>query len=102
MTNPKSKEGKLFRRRVRLPYPLYKFFLKICGDYNIFGSIYTSKIPIECKLLGCLRILGRDACADDVNEITGNCIGESTMNYVFKQFIHGMVNKIYPQFVKPA
>ena len=102
VVNPKSREGKNFRRRFRLPYPLFQYLVQLCDDYNVFDSIYASKIPIQCKVLGCLRILARDACADDITEITNNNIGESTMNYVFKKFIHGIVEKIFPKFVKPA
>ena len=99
---PQSKEGKLFRRRFRLPYPLFQYLASLCKEFNIFDSIYTTRIPIEAKLLGCLRILGRDACADDITEITGNTLGESTMNYVFKKFIHGFQSKLYPLIVYPA
>ena len=99
--NPLSREGKTFRRRFRLPFPLFKYLVQICKEENVFESIYTSKIlPIEAKVLGCLRILGRDACADDITEDTGNIIGESTMHYVFKKFINGMTTKIYPRFMK--
>lgn len=96
VNNPKSREGKQFRRRFRLPYPLFRYLVTLCKDLNIFDSVYCSSIPVEAKVLGCLRILGRDACADGVNEITGNAIGESTMNYIFKKFIHGLTEKLFP------
>ena len=99
-SNPLSQQGKLFRRRFRMPLPLFKYLVKLCREYNIFDDINVSKIPLELKVLGCLRILGRDACSDDVTEVTQTFIAESTMNYVFKKFVNGMVNKIYPIFVK--
>jgi hypothetical protein len=34
-------------------------------EKNIFGLIKKSCIPIEAKILACLRMLGRDACADE-------------------------------------
>ena len=83
-----------------MPLPLFKYLVKLCHEYNIFDDINVSKIPLELKVLGCLRILGRDACSDDVTEVTQSFIAESTMNYVFKKFVNGIVNKIYPIFVK--
>ena len=101
VNNPKTKEGKLFRRRFRLPFPAYKLLLDICRSYNIFDMKYESmKPPIEAKILACLRILGRDSCADDVNELSANLIGESTVNYVFKKFVHNISRRVFPLFVK--
>ena len=34
--NPRAKEGKTFRRRFRLPFPVFQFLLKQCKDYNVF------------------------------------------------------------------
>ena len=65
--NPRTAEGKKFRRRFRMPFPVFQYLVKQCSDHNIFGTIYQTKIPIEAKVLGCLRILARDQCADDVN-----------------------------------
>ena len=67
VNNPKTRAGKQFRRRFRMPYPVFQYLVKQCSDHNIFSSVYKSKIPIEAKVLGCLRILSRDNCADDVN-----------------------------------
>ena len=100
--NPKSAEGKKFRRRFRVPYPLFVYLTSVCKEFNVFDTVYTSTIPFEAKVLGCLRILGRDFCADSVTEITADVIGESTMNYIFKKFIHGMTKKVFPFIVKPA
>ena len=58
VNNPRSKEGRMFRRRFRLPFPAFKLLLQLCKDYNIFDLKYETKPPIEAKLLGCLRILG--------------------------------------------
>jgi len=67
VNNPKTRAGKQFRRRFRMPYPVFQYLVKQCLDHNIFSSVYKSKIPIEAKVLACLRILSRDNCADDVN-----------------------------------
>ena len=101
VNNPHSREGKLFRRRFRLPFPVFQFFVSLCRQHNIFNSTYESKIPIEAKVLACLRILGRGNCADDINEMSATVMGESTINTIFKTFIAGVVKHIYPSFIKP-
>ena len=96
-----SYEGRLFRRRFRLPFPVFKEILvPKCEEFNIFDNENPGKviIPLEIKLLGCLRILGRDSCADDINELSG--IPGSSMNHLFKKFCTNFVQRIYPQFVK--
>ena len=100
VNNPKAKEGKQFRRRFRLPFPVFQFLVKLCEEHNIFETIYTTKIPIEAKVLSCLRWLGRDECADSINELSNLLIAESTAYPIFRKFINGMIEKIYPCFVK--
>jgi hypothetical protein len=101
VTNPNTKEGRMFRRRFRLPFPCFTLLLQICKDYNIFDMKYDTKPILEAKILGCLRILGRGSCADEVNELSANTLGESTMNYVFKKFIVNMTNRVYNLFINP-
>ena len=82
--NPKSRLGKRFRRRFRVPFPLFTYIVEICKEENIFDLKYESRIPYEAKILACLRILGRSNCADDISELCGNAMGESTINAIFK------------------
>ena len=97
--NIRTRIGKRFRRRFRLPFPLFEHLVNICKAKNIFNMTYESRIPIEAKVLACLRILGRDHSADDINSDTGGMIGESTANYIFHQFVEGMAKFVYPNFV---
>ena len=98
--DPKSKEGKSFRRRFRVPFPLFKeILLPLCIEHQIFNHNRRSRIPVEAKLLSSLRILGRDSCADDVAELLQNVIGESHVYTIFKQFIFGMATKVFPSVV---
>ncbi len=90
-------EHRLFRRRFRVPFPVFKYLVYLCNHYNIFDMERASAIPIELKLMVCLRILGRDVCADDITEITG--IGESTINYIFHDFIRNFNRRCYKEFV---
>ena len=49
--NPRSVEGKRFRRRFRLPFPLFEYFVDICIRYNIFDMTNKSPIPIQLKIM---------------------------------------------------
>jgi hypothetical protein len=100
--DPNSTEGKKFRRRFRIPYPLFKECLvPLCKEHNIFNLKKERKgiIPIELKIMAALRVLGRGSCCDDIAEMSE--IGESTANHIFKMFVQGMAKSIFPLFVKP-
>ena len=101
MDNPTSVEGRRFRRRFRLPYPLFQYLVEICTRLlNIFDLTNKSPIPIQLKILACLRILGRDNCADDINELSFELLGESTVHYLFKTFVENIALRVFPKFVK--
>ena len=60
--NPKSRAAKIFRRRFRVPYRLFRdVIVPECERVNIFGTKVESKvrIPLQFKILIALRILGR-------------------------------------------
>lgn len=54
-------------------------------------------VPLELKILGILRILGRSWCLDDVNEASG--ISESTMCRIFHSFCKGFVLHYYNAYI---
>ena len=96
-----TKEGKIFRRRFRLPFEIFdKVLVPLCKEHNIFDNVGEDQIPIEIKILMCLRILGRNAICDDIKEFNGDCIGESTINDIFKKFVTNFAKRIYPKIVK--
>ena len=98
MEDPNSFKARKFRRRFRMPWSLFKEHVEECRQHNIFEMKYETKIPVEFRVLVALRILGRDACADEIEEFLN--IGESTANYIFKQYITGCVKYLYPMHVK--
>ena len=98
--NPQTVEGKRFRRRFRLPHPLYNYLVELCVRYNIFDMKNKSPIPIELKVLACLRILARDNCADDIKELSFELLGESTVHSIFKTFVQNMSERVFPKVVK--
>jgi hypothetical protein len=94
VSDPRSKQGKLFRRRFRVPYPV---FLQIVADaLERFPSEIPDcrgrlSAPLKIKILGWLRTLGRASCFDDVSELSG--VGESTAQAFFHEFNSWMVEK---------
>jgi hypothetical protein len=91
---PNTYQGKLFRRRFRVPFQVFdEVLLPMCKEYNVFGNGHNSRIPIAIKLLGGLRILGRGSCCDDISECAD--IGESTANAIFHQFVEVFARKIF-------
>ena len=100
INSPKSRVGKKFRRRFRLPFPLFNQLIDICEDLNVFNTKYVTKIPTTARVLVCLRMLGRDSCADDMEELSSNLVSESAALYTFHKFLEGMVKRVYPIYVK--
>jgi hypothetical protein len=69
-----------------------------CKEHNVFGiPVRKSKILIEYKVLACLKILGRDLCCDEIDEVLN--ISESTVNKFFHQFITNFANAVYNKYV---
>lgn len=100
-----SREGKLFRRRFRVPWDVFVDLLQKCKEKKLFGE--NSLLQFDCcgsticpyaiKLLGVLRILGRNWCCDDVAEATG--MGETTVRRAFLDFCGNFVDNYYDTYV---
>ena len=87
-----------FRRRFRVPYSMFLEIVAECKEHNVFGpQLRQSKIKVEFKVLTCLKILGRDLCADEIEEHLK--IAESTINKFFKMFIYNYASAIYSKWV---
>jgi hypothetical protein len=100
-----SREGKLFRRRFRVPWDVFCDLVKKSTDSELFGKNARMKYdfcgrsicPIAIKVLGILRILGRNWCCDDVAEASG--MGESTVRLNFHTFISNFVERYYDDYI---
>ena len=94
-----SKESLLFIRRFRVPYQIFKeVIVPDCKANDVFDNNQDHFIvPIELKILIALRILGRDACADDCSENTG--VSEQSCNRYFKQFVINYSYKCFSKYV---
>lgn len=101
VANPTTSQGKLFRRRFRVPYPIFQDLLEkaeAIGFKKQPISIANVKgIPLELQLLGVLRVLGRGTCFDGVEELTGGS-AEAHRSF-FHKFCHLFVRKYYDEYV---
>ena len=97
---PDSNKGKLFRRRFRVPFFIFQFLCNICHRANIFEVKDESRIliPLEIKVLICLRVLGRDECMDSVAEFSE--VAENTCNKIFHRFIKNFSEKFQKEYMK--
>lgn len=61
--DPKSDEGKLFRRRFRVPFPVFERLTQIAVELGFplrpRGANGRLGVPLKLKVLGVLRVLGR-------------------------------------------
>lgn len=100
--DPSTREGKDFRRRFRVPFPVFCKLVMIAEDSNLFDCALADGFgrraaPVELKILGILRILGRGWCMDDVSESTG--ISEETIRRSFHTFNKMFTTKHYEEYV---
>ena len=88
--DPGTKDGKLFRRRFRVPYPV---FVDICrtlverAEFKVDGTQGNSKVPsapLALKVLAALRVLGRGECFDTCYELSN--IHSETLRRFFHRF----------------
>lgn len=74
LREPTSKTAKLFRRRFRLPLPAFDYLMtqarKWFPNADRPDAAGRPSVPLELKVLGVLRILGRGVCFDDIEELT--------------------------------
>ena len=93
VNNPSTREGKEFRRKFRVPFPLFQEIVAMCKEtdepffnipkYNEFGG--SPNIPLELKVLYVLRTLSSGLKFNDAAEMA-DYISESYGNVVFKKF----------------
>ena len=105
--DPTHRDGKLFRTRFRVPYSLFHQLVSLCttGSLSTFfqhkkcDATGRSSIPIELKLLGVLRVLGRASCFDSVAELTNS--EKEAHRVFFHKFIKVFVDNLFHHYVSP-
>jgi hypothetical protein len=99
LLDPSSFTAKKFRRRFRVPYPLFADVITpLCREHGILRAA-RERIPLEFKILAALRMLGRDSCSDSISELS--LMGESTCLHIFKVFLKQFADALYDVSVRP-
>jgi hypothetical protein len=103
VSNPKSKKGKLFRRRFRVPYVVFLHLVQVARDKKWYHdkpfSITGEPLPpLELLMCGVLRILGRGVCFDEVAELCN--ISETSVRLFFHAYCKHMAQE-YPKYIYP-
>ena len=80
LRNPRTRDpgdrkgGVLFRLRFRVPFPLFERIVALTRENNWFTERGDSSgrrgAPLELKILGVLRVLGRGYCFDGIEELS--------------------------------
>jgi hypothetical protein len=100
--DPNSYEGRTFRCRFRLPFRLYQFLVVICKAHKVFGEEKSASgvpaMPVELKVLGALRTLGRATLHDDVAELSG--ADKETHRKAFLLFINFVSSFMREEWIK--
>ena len=88
---PGTRTERLFRRRFRVPYPVFCTLLAelredVEGNWGGRDATRLSErvVPLELKLMGALRVLGRGEMFDTISELAG--FGETTVRAFFHKF----------------
>ena len=100
-----QREGKLFRRRFHVSWQIYCELVVKSKEFNLFGLKSNDMVdlcnkdicPVTIKLLGVLRMLGRNWICDDIAEATG--MVESTVRRAFKSFCDDFVDCFCDQYI---
>jgi len=90
--DPATKEAKRFRRLFRIPFPIFEAIVTSCksSDYAVFNYAKTDScgefnVPLEIKILFCLRVLAGGIKINDAAEMT-QFMENSTGNDFFSHF----------------
>lgn len=92
------KDGRYFRRRFRVPYPLFTRIVELCKHYDWFPESHRSA-PLELKLLATFRRLGRGGCFDNLYDSCG--IDQETLRVFYLQFCHHFSSTLWDAYVRP-
>jgi hypothetical protein len=95
-----SKDGKLFRKRFRLPFSQFYDIYATVQEEEWFGLQIESKriVPLCLKMMGSFRLLGRNLVYDDITEIS--TIKEETMRLFFGDFVEKFSRRYYEQWMQ--
>lgn len=99
--DPSTYQGKTFRRRFRVPFPVYEDLLGKALELGFprvpISAVGIKGVPLELQVLGVLRVLGRGTCFDGIEELTG---GSAECHRVFfHKFCELFARRYYDEYV---
>ena len=93
VSDPQSRDGQEFRKRFRVPYPVFQRIVKLCKDtdeeafnYSEIDAVKQSSIPLELKILSVLRVLGAGLKFLETSDLTDRHQSVTNRNNFFKTF----------------
>jgi Plant transposon protein len=98
-----AKGGKLFRLRFRVPFPLFECLVQMTRVNAWFSerkdAAGRSAAPLELKILGVLRVLGRGYCFDGIEELC--FISREVIRTFFHAWCERFSKKYFPIYCNP-
>jgi Plant transposon protein len=109
LVHPRTKDptdrkgGKLFRRRFRVPFPLFERITEMTRINAWFSEekdcAGRRAAPLELKILGVLRVLGRGYCFDGIEEL--NFISAESNRVFFHTWCELFTKKYFSIYCNP-
>lgn len=97
------KGGVLFRRRFRVPFPLYERLVEMTRSNGWFSERNDAAgqkcAPLELKILGVLRVLGRGYCFDGIEELS--YISAEVNRVFFHTWCNKFAHKYFSKYCNP-
>ena len=107
VNDPTSRSGKDFRKKFRVPYPLFVKMVQMCKEtddplfnYSTTDAAGAKSIPLELKILAVLRTLGGGLKFNDASEMSGY-MSMSSLNSFFKKFNARFRIHFEESFIRP-
>ena len=109
LSNPRSQDptdrkgGQLFRRRFRIPFPVFQEIVKMTREQQRCSegedAVGIKAAPLELKILAVLRVLGRGYCFDGVEELC--YISAEILRVFFHKFWDVFSKKYFTIYCSP-
>ena len=99
--SPISKDARLFRRRFRVPHAIFQQIVSLTREkmwYKETDGIGRPSAPLELKILGVLRVLGRGMRFDGIAELTN--ISEGAIRVYFHSFCRNFATELFSKYCK--
>ena len=97
------KGGMLFRTRFRIPFPLYERLVEMTRANGWFSERNDAAgqkcAPLELKILGVLRVLGRGYCFDGIEELS--YISAEVNRVFFHKWCNHFAHKYFSIYCNP-